>query len=808
MVCRTNTLNSALLSIYRLETGLSDVQTIGLLHSLQREGSDGRPAPTRHAYTSFLRSEMERVRDPAQTPSFTQARRASILRRLQRSIDSDTLPTGAMWWGQTQIADRARSAVRSQDRFIADLADRTGRSQVQIRESFNHYLNEGVPSNISRLSIPRREDPFFPADRHSQWAACAVENENGVRSPGNVSHCTSCGQFQASGHACPGRTESNQSSNGHRPRRSTHATRRAVSTRMPQASRLEPEHAVIEDLSVQPASTRLSDSSNVPLEHCIGCGQFIGVNPHTCAQRTPLPTSEINDQTPLIRAAEPQDVQQVVAQGGIATFVLTYRDDDENRTRATPPLWAGVGMDGNIEVWQRGSGRVPLSEYYPEIPQDVRDAITAHVNNGWDTERGRQMIEELSTPRAMATAPEATTVESINSTSDDVENEPVRVLREPGDQDPNNISFAQNMDVFQAAYNAACRRKSQGQEGIVPFMESNALGGLGDRDSGRGFGIEIEFNAPRGAMSGSTSAREMSEEIGRSLYRQGILATPHRARYHRSALYLTSDQVRDYWRFEADNSVSGGEIIAPISYDEPDTWSKIQAICDTIKEHGGTVSEGKKAGCHVHVGIGDYGNDSTKYSQFLRSMKANEDIIYRLAQNPHAANHRGTHWCNPNWDIPDDGFASVYQTRFASHYIGVNFAGANRTATGHVELRMWDGSLDPGVIQAQIKTSLAMVDRAVHIPPAQSHPEPTPIGSHSTRYAEQPGALRAGVRRAVTDEWIESTQAFRNFLDENLSRTADKEQITALFATTKWRNPVTPRRPRQRRSLSGYSFYR
>ena len=62
--------------------------------------------------------------------------------------------------------------------------------------------------------------------------------------------------------------------------------------------------------------------------------------------------------------------------------------------------------------------------------------------------------------------------------------------------------------AFQAAYRAAQERRRRG-EAAVPFMTENATGGLGARDGGRSFGVEMEFDTHktgRKTLAMSTSA--------------------------------------------------------------------------------------------------------------------------------------------------------------------------------------------------------------------------------------------------------------------------------------------------------------
>ncbi len=92
---------------------------------------------------------------------------------------------------------------------------------------------------------------------------------------------------------------------------------------------------------------------------------------------------------------------------------------------------------------------------------------------------------------------------------------------------------------------------------------------------------------------------------------------------------------------------------------------------------------------------------------------------------------------------------------------------------------MWDSSLDPGVIQTQVKLSLGMAQAAFASSGEPSAAEP--LGTHRSNNT---GLGRGGRLRG--DAWSRDTRSFRSMLDRIFSRDADKEQATALFAATRW----------------------
>ncbi len=125
---------------------------------------------------------------------------------------------------------------------------------------------------------------------------------------------------------------------------------------------------------------------------------------------------------------------------------------------------------------------------------------------------------------------------------------------------------------------------------MVPFVTDKATGGLGARNGGRGFGVELEFDIDPGVKRADALAA-----IARDLHTEGILAEARQRSYHSS-----SDYSR--WRFETDATMDG-EIISPVLNDEPRAWEQLAKVCEA-RRHRGRGSA--PAGGHVHVGVGDF----------------------------------------------------------------------------------------------------------------------------------------------------------------------------------------------------------
>ncbi len=356
------------------------------------------------------------------------------------------------------------------------------------------------------------------------------------------------------------------------------------------------------------------------------------------------------------------------------------------------------------------------------------------------------------------------------------------------------VSYSEDYAAFKRDY-ASAQAQVAGKNGtasIVPYIKENALGGMATRESGQAFGMEIEYEFP---SNWSYSRRlEANERIGLALREANLTPTEVQQAYHQAARngYTdkhVNDEGKGTWSWEEDGSVTGGELVTPGMYDEPETWEKLEKAVNIIKENGGIATLG--AGAHVHVGTGFYGGDPKKYGELARLMTQHEDVMFRLAQNPERGNHRQGHYTAPLAEAPLAGWANVTdlsrwqngRTRVLN-FQGVDLWGENQN--DHPEFRIFDSTLDVGVMQTQIKMSVAMTHAAARNASDEvggTVRKKEPVGSHFTL------AKLRGRRKPTEDEVKEDTGTFRSFVDTLFSRAEDKKQMTALFASTKWCKP-------------------
>lgn len=335
--------------------------------------------------------------------------------------------------------------------------------------------------------------------------------------------------------------------------------------------------------------------------------------------------------------------------------------------------------------------------------------------------------------------------------------------------------FVEDFEAFREIHEAAWNREIRGEQ-AVPYLLEDATGGLGAREGGRGFGVEIEFDTD----GDWDDQHEALRAIGRDLHEAGLARDRDMHSYH-SQQYAGYTDAPNAWRLEDDCTVAG-EIVSPIMYDEPQTWQNLATVCEIVRRHGGGASE--RTGGHVHVGLHDYDHEVANHHRLMQMYGDYEDVLFRLAANRNAPDsaHRGTEWCEPN-HVPSGGYRSLpdVQSR-ARHGMAVNLTAARGQRSDHGEFRLWDGSVDPAVIQTQVNVSLGMVAAAVRGgPQASRRSEAMSLGRHRQEWGPD--------QRLTVGDLEANSLSFRRFTDEIFHRRQERAQAAALYAVTRWQQP-------------------
>lgn len=354
-----------------------------------------------------------------------------------------------------------------------------------------------------------------------------------------------------------------------------------------------------------------------------------------------------------------------------------------------------------------------------------------------------------------------------------------------------------SIDEFQEIYDRVKEKLQTGAQWVPTDFDLESIpggvtGGLGAREGGNSFGIEIELDFPDEDYP--YAARQ---EFARILHEEGIVRHPYVMRWHYVGGVGDDRDGGEYevspndWSCEFDRSVDdvdgerGVEIKSQILYDEPETWKNIRRICEVAEQLGGRPTF--RTGLHVNVGgAGFPSDDPSKHIALLRLANAYDDTLIRMAHNPASApEHRGRAYCMPV-HRPLEGFRGVDDVRSSSwHRNAFNLQHLQaqnsmwQSPDARVEVRIWDSSIDPGRIQAAITTSLAMVKAAEqNIQPTQGNEF---AGSHREIY---------GRRTLTGEEWERSTESFRQLaaIVEKMGASTQmhREQLVTLFAASHW----------------------
>lgn len=315
----------------------------------------------------------------------------------------------------------------------------------------------------------------------------------------------------------------------------------------------------------------------------------------------------------------------------------------------------------------------------------------------------------------------------------------------------------------------------------IPYEYENVLNG-----SDITFGIELEF------VGGDSHA------IARDLHIMGICQYDHMIPYHAetSSYYRRyyGDQYRSghgKWKLESDGSVTsgdfGGELVSPVLRDTPETWRQIETICEVTKRHGGRVNY--QTGGHVHISAEPLDGKRQRWRRLFKTFQGTEEAVFRFSGGEQGR-FRGDHYSESSQSdmlrgrrmrLPEEGELSDFSRALNQggnwqKYRSLNirpFAEGTRNA---LEVRAFNGSLTPGVIQANIKVAAGLIHTAER---------------SRTRNIDEGIVSDAFKRRGTMINQYGSNGKDNNtlirFVDTYFTRKKDKEHIMSILAKNSWR---------------------
>lgn len=300
----------------------------------------------------------------------------------------------------------------------------------------------------------------------------------------------------------------------------------------------------------------------------------------------------------------------------------------------------------------------------------------------------------------------------------------------------------------------------------LPYELHNALNG-----SDVTFGVELEF------VDGDSDA------IARELYDMGICSSSYMTHYH-------SAGSPGKWKLERDGSVTaggrGGELVSPVLTDTPETWETIAKICEVAKRHGARING--DCGGHVHVGIANLDHARQRWKRFFRAIAGTEEAIYRFSGGGEGrVRHDHSIYATPfagraqqaarSYHNFEDmaGLRTMLEPHGRDRYQGINLTNLVQGTRPTVEFRYFNGSLEPGQIQANVKLAAGIMQAAEQA---------------RTRVPdEEPGAETRKRRGNMIQEMTntKTNTDIARLLDFAFSRRSDKDHILKVLAKNMWR---------------------
>jgi hypothetical protein len=302
----------------------------------------------------------------------------------------------------------------------------------------------------------------------------------------------------------------------------------------------------------------------------------------------------------------------------------------------------------------------------------------------------------------------------------------------------------------------------------IPYEYENVLNG-----SDISFGIELEF------VAGDSNA------IARELYELGICSAPTMQGYHSSG-------TPGKWKLERDGSVTegryGGELVSPILKDTPETWQQIEKICEVARRHGARVNN--KTGGHVHISTDPLDGKRHRWKRLFKAFSGTEEAIFRFSGGELGAFRNSGYAASSITDLqrgisttlPQQEDTNYFRRAFREAGIGREryrslnlqpFVAGTRDA---IEIRAFNGSLTPGVIQANVKLSVGLVHAA----------EKSRIRGDSQADTTESFSRRGQmINNRHTN--IRDNNSVAKMLDVFFTRKSDKEHILSVVAKNRWR---------------------
>lgn len=832
MVCRDSRFSSAFVTFARGASGMEDNQILSLNHALMREGAQAE-APTREEWNSFI----DRTVGYHEQGLLVAAPGTRNIRGRLEAARSE-VPSGPRYYAARRLMDRVERTQRAHETYLADYASRRGITTAQARERFQEHftaasddaaLHAGASFAAGFRSTDERQ--YLLRDRRSTYAYEQMEGEASTAFEANAvpsvtrERVNSTAVREIGYDADTGRVEVVMNANPDR----VYAYRMTPTEW--QEFRSAPSIGSYYARRVRGNSdyhfeSNADDANTATRQRCPSCGEWVGRAGHACppAGSDEARNRDTREAVARRRGQQPEPATPVVRGGrtrahvvdsdlGRGAMRLPTRSRLQQEARSNGTVEGAVAavyrsadgsetatVMGNVQVEYLGRGRgyqvsavtepgdsgvrhlrCSCAEYArtyhcPHVDETVARASAVLRGDNMDSGAMRTAIDNADA----SLRADAVTAADLNAQAS-------------AGWRPAGTNMEENPEEFQSLYEEARLARAAYKEAVeagespeypVPYMTDNAFGGLASRESGRGFGVEIEFTFPNDMTY--AQMRDARARIGRQLRQAGLTSSSVQAGYGSSHGAYRTEHAGG-WSYESDPTVNGGEIVSPVMFDDQETWTNLQKVCDILKENGADPA-GRGAGMHVHVGVGEYDHDVANHTRLLAVSQENEDLLYRMSINQDRGNHRGLGYCAPN-QATTGPYTSIQSARSMNtgHHLAVNLQSVAGRDRDHVEFRTFDGTLNPAVMQGQIGMAVYMSaagsrEGSIDVRAAERHPLGERVNANPNR------------RNLTGDEWNGSTKGIRRFIDRYVPGDAGAaakdtpriRQMVSMFAMTKW----------------------
>ena len=808
------------MGLANIESGLDDEQIQSLVHQLRHEYSDLHGGQDQHADrgepdAAQAAEGWSRVRRGLETqieahPLLRPQRRAGMLQRIR---GAESAPPPDMVYAAEQIRSRSIRSARLLEDHLAVEAARIGVPDAAALSTYDHGRAAAPGGRQPRATSEQRSRwpdlPLDPRTRHGLTAlADRPDNPEGRRDLITDHPAPAVSGAEVSGVGYHLDSQRLEVLTAHQSLLVYRAVPAEVAARISQGA--DPDAAFREQVMGN-AAHQYRDATQAAAagvrRRCPECGQYTGAS-HTCLGEQGNALQQMSGSGVPGTPAAMTAVELGGQAGQLTTYPLEHIAGDLEQHRDTPVLIPVAGstsgptdIRGSLVAQIDAEDRVSTTgaylwcsceEYEPgrgcahttgaagslrtQLAQAVQDrrrvaaqqvAAAVAASAAARTDADRDSAADTSVDTSTPTAGGAVTQPAVDSLIPEAPN-------------LSTFSYAQDAGRFADVVRQVGERDVGERVPWLDGSQSPVLYGFG---ADREFGVELEFDADHGQLSqplpiddrmnpayrGRTypgSVATLVGRVGQGMHEAGLTRHNQQDRYHSAVRTGYTRTVRGGWTYESDCSVAGGELVSPILSNTEEGWASVRRACEIITENGGRASA--STGSHITISAQEQAGQAVRLTRFLRFMHHHQGDLHVMAA---AGYDRGRSYADFLARPPQEGYGRIAQaTQSIDRYSFVNVAhvapsSQNRSGS-RIEYRLWDGSIDPGRIQAQVRMSAALQDYSAR--------------DRSLEFTSERAS--AGLINPDASDFADRTEQVRGLLDVLFRRDQDKEQAAALWA--------------------------